>query len=248
MIIRKSVCAVTGAARGLGRQITRTLLEQGATVYGCDLETNGLQELREEWPETLHAIACDVSDESSVQDLFAEVRKQEERLDILVNNAGITRDGLLVKLKDDKLQTLALADFRQVIEVNLTGTFLCAREAASMMARQGGGLIINISSVCRAGNFGQTNYSASKAGVDAMTVTWAKELARYGIRVAAIAPGYINTEMVAAIRPDMLEKIRAQIPCRRLGEMDEIARTVAFIIENDYISGRIIEVDGALRI
>ena len=116
------------------------------------------------------------------------------------------------------------------------------------MAAGPGGVIINLSSVSRAGNFGQTNYSAAKAGVDAMTVAWSKELARNNIRTAAIAPGYINTEMVAAIKPEALDKIRAQIPLRRLGEMDEIARTVRFIIENDFVNGRILEIDGGLRI
>jgi 3-oxoacyl-[acyl-carrier protein] reductase len=126
--------------------------------------------------------------------------------------------------------------------------FLCAREAAAAMAQKGGGLIINISSVSRAGNFGQTNYSASKAGVDAMTVTWSKELAKYGIRCAAIAPGYLRTEMVAAIKPEVLEKITAQVPLRRLGEMAEISKTVRFIIENDFVNGKILEIDGGLRL
>jgi len=169
-------------------------------------------------------------------------------LDVLINNAGITRDGLLVRVKDGDVKVMSLKDFKAVVDVNLVGVFLCGREAASLMAQGNGGVIINISSVSRAGNFGQTNYSAAKAGVDAMTVTWSKELAKYKIRCAAIAPGYINTEMVAAIKPEVLEKITAQVPLHRLGEMSEISRTALFIIENNFINGKILEIDGGLRL
>lgn len=136
-----------------------------------------------------------------------------------------------------------------MIDVNLTGVFLCGRAAAGFMAEgAGGGVIVNISSLSRAGNMGQSNYSASKAGVAAMTVTWARELARYGVRVAAIAPGFINTDMVAQMRPEILEGLVKQVPLRRLGEQDEIASTVAFILENDFVSGRVMDIDGGARI
>ena len=167
---------------------------------------------------------------------------------MLINNAGITKDGLLIKVKDDKIETMSLDSFQRVIDVNLTGVFLCSREAAKIMQPKKQGVIINISSVSRAGNMGQTNYSAAKAGVDAMTVTWSKELARYNIRCAAIAPGYIATEMVKAINPAILEKIVSKVPLRRLGEMSEISRTAQFIIENDFVNGKILEIDGGLRI
>jgi 3-oxoacyl-[acyl-carrier protein] reductase len=179
--------------------------------------------------------------------MFAEIAAVGA-LDVLVNNAGITRDGLFLKVNDHEIRTMSLENFKAVIDVNLVGVFLCAREAAVVMAGNGGGVIINISSVSRAGNFGQTNYSAAKAGVDAMTVTWSKELARYGIRCAAIAPGYVRTEMVAAIKHEVLEKITAEVPLRRLGEMAEISQTIRFIIENDFINGKILEIDGGLRI
>ena len=137
---------------------------------------------------------------------------------------------MLVKVKDGEVVgKLPLAQWQSVIDVNLTGVFLCGREAAERMMRLGnGGCIINISSISRAGNFGQSNYSAAKAGVAALTVVWAKELARYGIRVNAIAPGFIKTEMVASMKPEMLEKMAAGIPLRRLGEPHEIAHTAAF--------------------
>jgi 3-oxoacyl-[acyl-carrier protein] reductase len=241
-------CLVTGAGRGLGRQITMDLIQCGAFVHGCDISEEALNSTREacrDLPAAFHV--CNVTDESSVKALFAEIARSGA-LDVLVNNAGITKDGLLLKVTDQEVKTMPLENFKSVIDVNLTGVFLCAREAAAVMARNGGGLIINISSVSRAGNFGQTNYSASKAGVDAMTVTWSKELARYGIRCAAIAPGYIRTEMVAAIKPEVLEKITAQVPLRRLGEMAEISKTVRFIIENDFVNGKTLEIDGGLRI
>jgi 3-oxoacyl-[acyl-carrier protein] reductase len=231
----------------LGRQIAMDLARGGASVHVCDISEEALQGIREAGaglPITGHV--CNVADEASVQALFAAIAKAGT-LDVLVNNAGITRDGLLLKVSDNEIKTMSLASFQSVIDVNLTGVFLCAREAAVAMAKTGG-VIINISSVSRAGNFGQTNYSAAKAGVDAMTVTWSKELARYGIRCAAIAPGYTNTEMVAAIKPEALEKIKAQVPLRRLGEMSEIAQTVRFIIENDFVNGKILEIDGGLRV
>lgn len=244
MDIKNKHCLVTGASRGLGRRIAMELAGAGAVVHVCDISGEALNELKN---AGMIPHVCNVTDEESVKTMFAEIT-ESGGLDVLVNNAGITRDGLLVKIKDDKTQTMSLKDFKDVIEVNLSGVFLCAREAAAIMAVNGGGVIINISSVSRAGNFGQTNYSAAKAGVDAMTVTWSKELTRYGIRCAAIAPGYINTEMVAAIKPEVLDKIVSQVPLRRLGEMNEIAKTVRFIIENDFVNGRILEIDGGLRI
>ena len=136
-----------------------------------------------------------------------------------------------------------------VIDVNLTGVFLCGREAAAKMIEFGdGGCIINISSVSRAGNMGQANYSATKAGVQALAVVWAKEFARHGIRAASIAPGFIGTEMVMSMKPEAREKLTGSIPARRVGDPDEIAPTVQFIFENDYLSGRCVDVDGALRL
>jgi 3-oxoacyl-[acyl-carrier protein] reductase len=169
---------------------------------------------------------------------------------VLVNNAGITRDALFLKFKDGELVSrMSLANWQQVIDVNLTGVFLCGRAAAEQMIRAGnGGVLVNISSISRHGNMGQTNYSATKAGVQAMSVAWAKELARFDIRSASISPGFIGTEMVRSMKPEALEKMCQSIPASRLGEPDEIAATVQFIIENDYISGRDFGVDGGLRL
>ncbi len=182
--------------------------------------------------------------------MFDEIASNFGALDGLVNNAGITRDALTLKYKDGALVSkMSLAEWQLVIDVNLTGVFLCGREAAAHMIDLGcKGCIINISSVSRAGNMGQLNYSATKAGVAAMAVVWAKEFARYGLRAAAIAPGFIGTEMVNAMKPEVREKLTAGIPLRRIGDPDEIAATVQFILENDYVSGRCFDVDGGLRL
>jgi 3-oxoacyl-[acyl-carrier protein] reductase len=172
------------------------------------------------------------------------------RFDALVNNAGIVKDGLLVKAANGKVtQTLPLAHWQAVIDVNLTGSFLCGREAAARIIEAGeGGVIVNISSVSRHGNAGQTNYSASKAGVVAMTQVWAKELARYGIRTGAVAPGYTRTDILSGMRPEVLDKVTAPVPLKRLGEVQEIAAAVVFILENDYFTGRCVDVDGGLTL
>lgn len=245
MNIKDKHCLVTGAGRGLGREIAIELSRCGGIVNVCDINSEALKGLDDTAEaQEIKQYICDVSNEESVKDMFSDI----PQLDILINNAGITRDGLLIKKKNNITKVMSLTDFQNVINVNLTGVFLCGREAAIKMAEGTGGVIINISSVSRAGNFGQTNYSAAKAGVDAMTITWSKELARYNIRCAAIAPGYIETEMVSKINPDMLDKITSQIPIKRLGKMNEIAETARFIIENDFINGKVMEVDGGLRI
>jgi 3-oxoacyl-[acyl-carrier protein] reductase len=182
--------------------------------------------------------------------LFEKVTADFGRLDAVINNAGITRDGLLVKAKEGRVTgKMSLEDWNSVINVDLRGVFLCAREAAVRMIEGGnGGVIINISSISRAGNIGQTNYSAAKAGVAAMTVTWANELSRHGIRVAAIAPGFSDTKMVANIPEKILDRIVARIPLRRLAKPEEIGHTAVYILENEYFNGRVLEVDGGLRI
>jgi 3-oxoacyl-[acyl-carrier protein] reductase len=155
-----------------------------------------------------------------------------------------------VKAKDGAIiDKMSLAQWQTVIDVNLTGVFLCAREAAERMIQGGkGGVIVNISSISRHGNAGQTNYSAAKAGITAMTVVWAKELARFNIRAAAIAPGFTATDIVSTMRPEMLEKALNSVPLRRPGTPDEIAKAAQFIVENDFVTGRCIDVDGGMRV
>jgi 3-oxoacyl-[acyl-carrier protein] reductase len=157
---------------------------------------------------------------------------------------------LLIKVKDGAVVgRMKLDQWQAVIDVNLTGVFLCGREAAEHMINAGqGGLIVNISSISKAGNAGQTNYSATKAGVTAMAVVWARELARFGIRAASIAPGFTRTDLLAGMPPEMLEKVTAPVPLRRLGLTEEIAHAAIFIAENDFFTGRAIDIDGGLRL
>ena len=252
MVIRDKVFVITGAARGLGLAFAKNLAEAGARLALMDLNAEGLEQvvnvLREQGAE-VRFYTANVTLEEEVTALFDNVQRDFGGIDGLINNAGITRDALLVKRKSDGVVSMSMSDWQQVIDVNLTGVFTCGREAASRMVQTNcQGVIVNISSICRYGNLGQSNYSAAKAGVSALTTTWGKELSRYGIRVGAIAPGYVNTEMVQKIRPDVLNRIIDQIPLGRLAEPEEIAHTARFIIENDYFTGRTVSLDGGLRI
>ncbi len=253
MDLKDKVIVVTGAARGLGAAMAKGLAERGAHLALVDLDADSMaatQSACEAAGVTARAYAANVASEDQVVATFDQVVADFARLDGCVNNAGIIRDGLLVKVKDGEIVSkMTREQWQAVIDVNLTGVFLCGREAAERMIKQGhGGVIINISSISRAGNFGQTNYSAAKAGVAAMAVTWAKELARHQIRVNAIAPGFVNTEMVASMKPEALEKMAAGIPLKRLCEPEEIAHAVVYLFENEYMSGRVIEIDGGQRV
>ncbi len=253
MQLENKVIAITGGAQGLGFSMARMFASKGARLALIDINAGPLDgavaELRAGGTEVRSYVA-NVADEESVVAVFRQIADDFGALNGLINNAGITRDGLLVKVKDGQLiDKLSMAAWQAVIDVNLTGVFLCGREAAVRMIELGcEGAIVNISSISRAGNFGQTNYSAAKAGVAAMAVAWAKELARYAIRSAAIAPGFIATEMVANMKQEALDKLAAGIPAKRLGQPDEIAQAALSIFENDYINGRVIEVDGGLRL
>jgi 3-oxoacyl-[acyl-carrier protein] reductase len=181
--------------------------------------------------------------------MFDQVANDFGTLHGVVNNAGITRDGLLVKAKDGDISKMSLQQWQTVIDVNLTGVFLCGREAAARMIQLGvdEGVIVNISSLARHGSFGQSNYSAAKAGVIALAEVWAKELARYNIRTGAVAPGTINTDMLAAMKPEARDRLINAVPLKRLGEPEHIAMSVKFIFENSYFTGRCIDTDGGLR-
>jgi len=252
MNINDKVIAITGGARGLGYAMAQRLGSQGASVALLDRSAEALDEavsmLAARGIEA-HAFPLDVADETSVIEAFADIAQRLGPVAGCVNNAGITDDALLLKAEEGAItKRMSLEAWKRVIDVNLTGVFLCGREAATQMVEAGqGGVIVNISSISRAGNMGQTNYAAAKAGVHALTVTWGKELARYGIRTGTVAPGFIETPMTAAMRPDMYQKVAASVPLKRLGEADNIAHSVAFIFDNDYFTGRVIECDGGLR-
>jgi 3-oxoacyl-[acyl-carrier protein] reductase len=251
--VRGKTILVTGAGRGIGRSLSEHFAKKGARLALLDTNAEDLEETRARCAK-LGALArsyiANAAGEDSVVGALDQIISDFGSLDGLINNAGIVRDAMLVKVKDGQVVSkMTLAQWQSVIDVNLTGVFLCAREAAErMISRATKGVIVNISSVCRAGNAGQTNYSAAKAGVMAMTVVWAKELARHGIRVGAVAPGFVRTPMVESMKPDALARMTAPIPLGRLGEPDEIAHAVGFIFENDLFTGRCVEVDAGLRI
>lgn len=253
MELKDKVVVITGGAQGLGFAMAKVFAAKGAKLALLDINADNLEQAKTALAPMGVEVATfvtNVANEESVETTFAAIVEQFGAINGLINNAGITRDGLMLKVKDGELvDKMSLAQWQMVIDVNLTGVFLCGREAAAQMIKTGSeGVIINISSISMAGNFGQTNYSAAKAGVAAMAVTWAKELARYNIRAGAIAPGFVGTEMVMAMKPEALEKMAAGIPLKRLGQPEEIAAMALTIFENDYISGRVFEVDGGLRI
>ena len=253
MELTNKIIAVTGGARGLGFAMAERLGKAGARLALLDLNADNLDSAVAKLASSgidARAFVVNVADEASVTQAFADILDQMGAVSGLVNNAGITKDALLIKAKEGEVQKrMTLDAWKSVIDVNLTGAFLCGREAATQMIEADQeGVIINISSISCAGNMGQSNYSAAKAALNALTVTWAKELARYGIRTGSVAPGFINTEMTAAMRPEILENIASGVPLKRLGEADNIAQSVEFILTNDYFSGRVIECDGGLRL
>ena len=252
MQLQDKTIIITGGGQGLGRAMAEHLSSRGAKLALVDLNSEKLEQAvdacRANGVEA-RAHLCNVADETQVEQVVQQVAGDFGAIHGLINNAGILRDGLLLKVKDGAIQKLSLAQWQAVIDVNLTGVFLCTREvAAKMVELQTAGTIISISSVSRAGNMGQSNYSAAKAAIASLTVVWAKELARHGIRVGAIAPGFIATDMVASMKPDALERMEAMIPLRRLGHPEEIAHAAAWILENDYFTGRVLEVGGGIRL
>jgi 3-oxoacyl-[acyl-carrier protein] reductase len=253
MQIKDKVVVVTGGARGIGKAVASAFGEKGAKLAVLDLNQGDLDAAHDEFASKnieIRTFAANVAREDQVVAALDGVVAEYGRLDVLVNNAGIIKDALLVKVKDGAVTgKMGLDQWQAVIDVNLTGVFLCAREGAERMIRLGnGGVIINISSISRHGNAGQSNYSAAKAGVAAMSVVWAKELARFGIRTGSIAPGFTQTDLTASMPPDVLAKVIAPVPLKRLGLPAEIAHAALFIAENEFFTGRCIDIDGGLRL
>ncbi len=253
MNLKGKVVAVTGAAQGLGRAMAESLAKQGAHIALLDMQEDALAMAAEELSSlgvTAKYFVVNVTEEEAVEKAFTDVIAQFGQLNGLINSAGIMRDGMLLKVKDGKVvDKMSKKQFQSVLDVNVTGTFLCSREAAAQMVETGSeGVIINISSVSRAGNMGQTNYSASKSAVATMTVSWGKELARFGIRTGCIAPGLVDTAMAAQMRPEMREIFLKTVPLRRLADVDELGHAARFIFENDYFTGRTLELDGGTRV
>ena len=253
MELSNHIIAITGAARGLGLGMAKVLGKKGATIALIDIQrpevdqaTSALKELG----INVFGYTCNVAEEAQVDQTFTQIVADHGQIDGLINNAGILRDSLLLKTRNGQItDRMSLQQWQSVIDVNLTGVFLCGRAAAEQMINNGTkGVIINISSIARNGNIGQSNYAAAKAGVAALATTWAKELARHGIRSAAIAPGFVMTDMVAGMKPEILKKMALQIPVGRLGQIHEIADATVFILTNKYFNGRVLDLDGGLRL
>ena len=251
MRLQDRVALVTGGAAGIGKATAIRFAEEGAKVVICDVNAEAGQTLAEA-NEAIRFYQVDIADRGAAQAWVNEVAAEYGRIDILVNNAGVLRDGLLVKMKEGELvKQMPEADFDLVISVNLKGVFNCTQAVSPIMIKQGGGVILNASSVVGLdGNFGQTNYVATKAGVIGMTKVWARELGRHGVRVNAVAPGFILTEMVRQMPERILDSMKGKTPIRRLGEPRDVADAYLFLASDEasFVSGAVLRVDGGIVI
>ncbi|ABP67197.1 3-oxoacyl-(acyl-carrier-protein) reductase [Caldicellulosiruptor saccharolyticus DSM 8903] len=244
-LLKDKVALITGASRGIGRAIALKFGQNGANVVinysSSEFQAQTLKEEIEKLGVKALTIKCDVSNSEEVNAMFSQIEKEFGRLDILVNNAGITKDGLILRMNEE--------DFDKVIAINLKGAFLCAKAASKIMVKQREGNIINISSVVGIiGNVGQTNYAASKAGIIGLTKSLAKELSSRNIRVNAIAPGFIKTDMTEVLSDKVKEMMLSSIPLGRFGEAEEVANVALFLASSlsSYITGQVIVVDGGM--
>lgn len=244
MRLEGKVCIITGAGQGIGAATARKFAREGAKVIVADIVSEHVQAVVDDIRASggvAFGVVVDVTDPHSVEAMIEATREQFGRLDCLVNNAGITDDAQLLKMNQEQ--------WDRVIQVNLKGVFLCAQAAARVMAEQGSGVILNASSVVGLyGNFGQTNYAATKWGVIGMTKTWCKELGRKGIRVNAVAPGFIRTPMTEKVPSKVLDMVLEKTPLGRMGTAEDIANAYAFLASDEasFISGAVLSVDGGL--
>ena len=244
MPLKGQTAVVTGGARGIGKEIALSLARDGANIVIADLMT----EQSEETAEEIKKLNCkaliqkvDVSKTADVDDMVNNTIDEFKALDILINNAGVTRDTLIVRMKEE--------DWDFVLRVNLTGTFNCTKAAAKYMMKQRKGKIVNIASIVGAmGNAGQANYSASKAGIIGLTKTSARELASRNITVNAVAPGFIDTEMTRSLNENIKQQLKEQIPMGKLGMPEDIANCIKFLVSDDasYITGQVVHVNGGM--
>lgn len=238
----KRVAIVTGASRGIGRAIAERLAADGKHLVLVARSAESLHEVRERVESaggSAEVVTCDVGDGDALQQAIESAASNHGRLDVLVNNAGIVRDAQLLKMSE--------ADFDAVIAVNLKAVFACTQAVARRMVEQGSGVILNASSVVALyGNFGQSNYVAAKSGVIGMTRVWARELGPRGVRVNAVAPGFIETRMTAGIPDKVAEKIYERVPLRRMGLPEEVANAYLWLASDEasYVNGHVLSVDG----
>ncbi len=250
MRLEDKVALITGGAAGIGKATAKRFSEEGAQVVICDVNAAAGEAAVQELGAGVAFYQVDVRDRGAVQAWVDEVLAKYGRIDILVNNAGVLRDNQLVKVKEGELTSqMPEEDFDLVISVNLKGVFNCTQAVSPIMIRQGGGVILNATSIVGLdGNFGQTNYVASKAGVIGMTKVWSRELGRFNIRVNAIAPGFTETEMVLAMPEKILDGMRARTPLRRMGKPRDIANAYLFLASDEasFITGDVLRVDGGI--
>ena len=246
MRLKNKVSIITGAAQGIGLATALKFAEEGATVIVCDIKPQGvdaaLAMVRARGAQA-QGFAVNVTDRSALDAMVAAVKDHYGHIDVLVNNAGIT--------KDARLQKMTLEQFDAVIDVNLRGVFHATQAVLPTMVAQGAGVILNASSVVGIyGNFGQTNYAASKFGVIGFTKTWSRELGPKGIRVNAVAPGFVETPILATIPDKVLQQMRDQVPLHRLGKPEEIANVYAFLASDEasYVNGAVLEVSGGMTV
>ncbi|HZW04460.1 MAG TPA: glucose 1-dehydrogenase [Anaerolineaceae bacterium] len=252
MRLKGKICLVTGGAAGIGKATVLRFAAEGATVAFCDVDEQAGLALLAELGDGHCFHRVNVADRQETQAWVDAVAAQFGRVDVLVNNAGITRDALFVKMKDGELsRQMAEGDFDRVVAVNLKGVFNCAQAVTPYMIKQGGGVILNASSVVGLyGNYGQTNYVATKAAVIGMTKVWARELGRHNIRVNAVAPGFVLTEMVQKMPENVLADMKAKTPIGRLGSPEDIANTYLWLASDEaaFVHGATISVDGGIVI
>jgi 3-oxoacyl-[acyl-carrier protein] reductase len=252
MRLKDQVALITGGAAGIGKATAQRFIEEGAKVVICDVNTEAGEAAVKELGPNAAFYQVNVTDRQAVQEWVDAVVEEYGRVDILVNNAGVLRDNMLVKVKGGELvKQMPEAEFDLVIAVNLKGVFNCTQAVATYMINQSSGVILNASSVVGLdGNFGQTNYVATKAGVIGMTKVWARELGRHNIRVNAVAPGFIGTEMVMQMPERILEGMVARVPVGRMGQPRDVANAYLFLASDEasYISGAVLRVDGAIVI
>jgi len=250
MRLKDKVTLITGGAAGIGKATAEAFAREGAVVIICDMNEEAGNALLPALGPQASFYKVNVADRQAVQAWIDAVLVKFGRIDVLVNNAGITRDAQMVSVKDGALvKQMEEAAFDAVISVNLKGVFNCAQAVTPAMIRQGAGVILNISSVVALyGNFGQSNYVATKAAVIGLTKTWARELGRKGIRVNAVAPGFIGTEMVQKMPEKVLDDMKSKIPLGRLGDPADIANTLVWLASTEaaYVHGAVISVDGGI--
>jgi len=250
MRLKDKICLITGGAAGIGKATAEKYVSEGAKVVICDVNDEVGQAVAEELSSGTLFYKVDVTNRQDVQTWVDDVVNKLGRIDVLVNNAGITRDGLFIKFKEGELKSqMSEQAFDLVINVNLKGVFNCAQAVTPQMILQGGGVILNASSIVGLyGNFGQTNYAATKFGVIGMTKTWSRELGKFNIRVNAVCPGFILTEMVKKMPQKILDSLAAKTPLRRMGTPEDVANLYCWLASDEasYIHGAAISVDGGM--